>query len=262
MSDYTKDGVLHCGTCNKPKEKILTVLGKDIHIDKMCDCEKAEEENYKVRIEEQRAKDEKARRQEIIERNRKKCFESQEQMNYTFDNDDNKNEISKIAKNYADKFEELNGLGLLLYGSVGTGKTFSACCIANALIDKGYKVLVTNFPKIANELQSTFEKQEYIDKLVGFDLLVIDDLASERRTEYMDEMVTNVIDSRYRNGKPVIITTNLKAEDMVSSGDVNRQRIYSRLYEMCYPYETKGEDRRKNKRKNIKEKYKGVLEND
>lgn len=252
MSDYKKDGVLYCGTCNKPKEKKMSVLGKDIFIGQMCDCEKAEEEKHKARIEEQRAKDEKARRQEIIECNRKKCFESQEQMNYTFDNDDKKNEISKIAKNYADKFEELNNTGLVLYGSVGTGKTYSACCIANALIDKGYKVLVTNFPKIANELQSTFEKQEYIDRLVGFDLLVIDDLASERRTEYMDEMVTNVIDSMYRNGKPVIITTNLTADEMVYSEDVNRQRIYSRLYEMCVFYEVKGDDRRKSKQKDFK----------
>ena len=251
MSDYKKDGVLHCGTCNKPKEKKMSVLGKDVFVRQMCDCEKAEEENRKARIEEQRAKDENARRQEIIERNRKRCFESQEQMNYTFDNDDKINEISKIAKNYAEKFETINA-GLVFYGSVGTGKTFSACCIANALIDKGYKVLVTNFPKIVNELQSTFEKQEYIDNLVGFDLLVIDDLASERRTEYMDEMVTNVIDSRYRNGKPVIITTNLTADDMVYSEDVNRQRIYSRLYEMCVFYEVKGDDRRKSKQKDFK----------
>ena len=251
MSDYKKDGVLHCGTCNKPKEKKMSVLGKDVFVRQMCDCEKAEEENRKARIEEQRAKDENARRQEIIERNRKRCFESQEQMNYTFDNDDKINEISKIAKNYAEKFETINA-GLVFYGSVGTGKTFSACCIANALIDKGYKVLVTNFPKIVNELQSTFEKQEYIDNLVGFDLLVIDDLASERRTEYMDEMVTNVIDSRYRNGKTVIITTNLTADEMVYSEDVNRQRIYSRLYEMCVFYEVKGDDRRKNKQKDFK----------
>lgn len=261
MDDYTKDGVLHCGTCNKPKERILTVLGKDIHIDKMCDCENAEYEKRQAELEKQHAHDEKIKRQKMIEKNRDKCFESEEQKEYTFANDDKANDISQVAKNYVDNFEELNGLGLLLYGSVGTGKTFSACCIANALIDKGYTCLVTNFPKIVNELQGTFEKQEYIDKLVGFDILVIDDLASERRTEFMDEMVTNIIDSRYRNKKPVIITTNLKAGDMVSSDDVNRQRIYSRLYEMCYPYETKGEDRRKNKRKNIKEKYKGVLEN-
>ena len=86
----------------------------------------------------------------------------------------------------------------------------------------------------------------------GLYLLVIDDLASERRTEYMDEMVTNVIDSRYRNGKPVIITTNLTADEMVYSEDVNRQRIYSRLYEMCVFYEVKGDDRRKSKQKDFK----------
>ena len=261
MSDYTKDGVLHCGECNEPKERLFELLGKTIHVHKMCKCEREKEYEREKRIQEQRAKEEEVIRLEKIERSRQKCFESKEQMGYTFESDDKTNEVTKVAKNYVDNFEKID-TGLLLYGSVGTGKTFSACCIANALIEKGYTVLVTNFPKIVNELQGTFNKQPYIDKLVDYDLLIIDDLASERRTEYMDEMVTNIIDSRYRANKPVVITTNLTSEDMVSSNDINRQRIYSRLYEMCYPYEVKGEDRRKGKRISIKEKYKGVLEND
>ena len=246
MKDFKKNGVTYCGKCKEPKEKILYVGDKTIRPHCMCKCEREE-------VKKREAEEQKLKQYERIQRNRQICFESEEQMTATFENDDGINEISKIAKNYADKFEELNNTGLVFYGSVGTGKTFSACCIANALIDKGYKVLVTNFPKIVNELHDTFKKQEYIDRLVSFDLLIIDDLASERRTEYMDEMVTNVIDSRYRNGKPVIITTNLTAQEMEYTEDVNRQRVYSRLYEMCMFYEVKGTDRRVNKQEQFKD---------
>lgn len=250
MKDYTKDGITYCGKCNEPKEKILLDgYGATIKPHIMCKCEREEEEARKSEEERRRFKEE-------IERSRQVCFESKEQMKFTFEKDDKSNEISKIAKNYADKFEELKNTGLVFYGTVGTGKTFSACCIANELIDRGYTCLVTTFPKIVNEMQSTFNKQEYIDRLIDFDLLIIDDLASERRTEYMDEMVMNVIDSRYRNGKPVIITTNLTAEEMEYTEDMNRKRIYSRLYEMCIFYEVKGNDRRMSKQK----EYKKILE--
>lgn len=249
MKDFTKDGITYCGKCKEPKEKILYIGNKTIKPHCMCKCER--EKAKKREAEELKIKNLKK-----IEQNRNICFESPEQMAFTFESDDKLNELSTIARNYVDKFEELNNTGLVLYGSVGTGKTFIACCIANALIDKGYTCLITNFPKIVNELQGTFEKQKYIDRLVEFDLLIIDDLASERKTEFMNEMVTNVIDSRYRNGKPVIITTNLTAQEMEYSEDVNRQRIYSRLYEMCMFYQVKGKDRRVNKQV----EYKNILE--
>ena len=254
MKDYTKDGVTYCGKCNEPKEKILYVGDKSLRPHLMCKCEREAKQK-------QEAEDKKIQALAKIDKNRQICFESEEQMKFTFASDDQTNEISKVAINYADKFKELNNVGLVFYGSVGTGKTFSACCIANALIDKGYFCKVTTFPKIVNELHDTFKKQEYIDNLISYDLLVIDDLASERRSEYMDEMVTNIIDSRYRNGKPVIITTNLTAEEMVYSEDINRQRIYSRLYEMCIFYEVKGNDRRIKKQKEF-EKILGGLKND
>ena len=91
------------------------------------------------------------------------------------------------------------------------------------------------------------EKQQYIDGLKRFDLLIIDDLASERDTEYMGEIVQNIIDSRYRSGLPLIITTNLTAEELKHPAEIRKQRIYSRLFEMCVPVEVKGYDRRKKK---------------
>ena len=253
MTDFTKDGILHCGECKQPKEKIIQFGDKTLRPRILCKCELEE----KQRREEQ---EKEWARLDRIDRLREYCFDDKELKGCTFDNADD-SEVIKVAKNYAEKFEELNNTGLLLYGSVGTGKTYSACCIANALLDKGYSCYVTTFPKIVNKIQSTFDKQEYIDHLVSFDLLIIDDLASERNTEYMNEIVTNVIDSRYRTNKPIVITTNLTADEMKNPTDIAQQRIQSRIMEMCYPFEVKGTDRRRNARKTITEKYKGVLEN-
>ena len=122
--------------------------------------------------------------------------------------------------------------------ALGTG-------IASELIDKGYKCLMTNFPRIINEVSGLYEgKQAYIDGLNRYELLVIDDMAIERDTEYVAEIVHNIIDSRYRAGLPLIITTNLTVEEFAHPKDVRKARIYSRLKEMCVPIPLVGRDRR------------------
>jgi len=66
----------------------------------------------------------------------------------------------------------------------------------------------------------------------------------------MGEIIQNIIDSRYRAGLPLIITTNLTSEELKKPAEIRKQRIYSRLYEMCYPVEVTGNDRRKKKLRN------------
>ena len=66
-------------------------------------------------------------------------------------------------------------------------------------------------------------------------LLIIDDFGMERGTEYGLEQVYNVIDSRYRSGKPLIVTTNLTLDSLQNPQDTAHARIYDRLLEMC-PY--------------------------
>ena len=134
----------------------------------------------------------------------------------------------------------------MIFGGVGTGKTFITACIANALMEKGRPCLVTNFPRIVNSLQNDFDhRQEKIDRLNDCDLLVIDDFAVERQSEYVQEIIYTVIDSRYRMKCPLIITTNLTAQEIANATDVRKDRIYSRLKEMTIPIEAKGVDRRR-----------------
>lgn len=132
--------------------------------------------------------------------------------------------------------------GLLFWGNVGTGKTFAAACIANALIDNGVPALVTSFPRILN---SGWDKTEIIGQMKEFPLLVIDDLGVERSSEYALEIVQMVVDERYKSGMPLIVTTNLTRQELESPKDMRFSRIYDRVLEMCVPVYFDGPSRRK-----------------
>ena len=255
--DYVKDGLWYCGKCNTPKQCAVNFLGVVKFPFCLCKCEKEKRdlaEREVKRLEELRR----------ISETRKLGFPDDEMATWTFDKDDGASpELMKIARNYVANFGKMQqrNKGLLLFGSVGTGKTFAACCIANALIDKGYSALVTNFARLANTLQGLREdRQDYIDKLNAVNLLVIDDLAAERQTEYMQETVFNIIDARYRSGRPLIITTNLTADELKNPADISRKRIYSRLFEVCIPFEVKGIDRRAESLKREYGEFRGLLE--
>lgn len=240
--DYMEDGILHCWKCHKPKEVIVPFPWGDMKCAAKCDCEmeflKREEEARQLRL-----------KAEKVERLRAKGFHDPALRAVRFSMDDGSSpEAMKKMRAYANKWQKMRdeNRGLLLYGTVGTGKTFAAACIANELIEKNVPCIMTSFPRIINALQGTFEnRQQYLDDLNDCDLLVIDDFAVERQTEYVQEIIYEVIDSRYKVGYPLIITTNLTAQELKNPGDVSKTRIYSRLLEMCHPVEFKGADRRR-----------------
>ena len=108
---------------------------------------------------------------------------------------------------------------------------------ANALLDRDVPVLMTNFPSILNRLTGVFaeDRAAFIASLDDYSLLVIDDLGVERNTEYVMEQMFTVIDSRYRSKKPLIVTTNLKLEEIKNPPDLAHARIYDRILERCAP---------------------------
>ena len=254
--DYIVDGLLYCGKCNTPKQCRVEWLGKIRTPMCLCKCETEKRDAEKAEYE-------RRERMMRIEAMRRTGFPESEMHRWTFAEDDKQNpKTSKVALNYADNFEMMlqRGKGLLLYGPVGTGKSYHAACIVNALIDKGYPCLMTNFSRLVNTIQGMYDgKQKYIDGLNKFDLLVIDDLSAERDTEYMNEIVFNIIDSRYRAGLPLIVTTNLTADEIKNPADIKKQRTFSRLLEMTIPVEVNGVDRRRNKLKTDFEEFADVL---
>lgn len=235
-----EQGNLRCTTCNKVSmKKISSPFFSTIrYVPCICDCDKA---NYI-------SPEELAQREEI-EKQRDLCFCGMERLKgCTFANDDMRNPaLCNSMKKYVDNFPKYKetGQGLLLYGSVGTGKTYYAAAIANALIDQGYSVQATNFGRITNALQGQWGgRQSFIDKLTRNALLIIDDLGAERRTEYMQEIVYNVIDERYNSGLPFIITSNLSLDEIKNASEINLKRIYDRILEKCHPVKIEGVSRR------------------
>ena len=252
-ADYMENGLLYCGKCHTPKEFCGNFLGMVKVVPCLCRC-RADE----LAAEEQQRKAEKQR--ERIMLNRRASFLESDMQHWNFAADDGADpRIMRAAKSYVANFTQFQeqGKGLLLYGGVGTGKTFAAACIANALIDTGRTCLMTNFARVLNTLWSIEEKQAYIDSFNQFDLLVLDDLGAERRSEYAQEQVFNVIDGRYRSGLPLIITTNLGIDKIKKPDTVGNARIYDRVLEMCHPIELSGQSRR---RKKVAEEFKSMNE--
>jgi DNA replication protein DnaC len=120
---------------------------------------------------------------------------------------------------------------------VGTGKSFIAGCIANALLDKGVPVIMTNFARLLNKLTDMYagDRNEYIDSFKRYPLMIIDDLGIERNSEFAREQVFSIIDSRYRSQLPMIVTTNLSLKKLKNPEDMARARIYERVLERCMP---------------------------
>ena len=228
------DGLLYCSKCNGKRQSRVIFLGKERIMPCACQC-------VIERIENEKRQNEAVERGRLVQVLRQEAFPSPNMQNWTFANDDGANTaISNVAE-----FRK-RGKGLLLFGNVGTGKSFIAACIANAVIDKAIPVLMSSFPRIANTVQGmASDRQAYYDSFQRYPLLVLDDLAAERKTEYMQEIVYNVINARCESGLPMIVTTNLTAEDIKNPTDETNKRIFSRLLDCCHPIEVKGNNRRK-----------------
>lgn len=232
------DGVYRCRVCQKPTRTTINMDGRIMNPSVSCDCDKAAEIARKER-----------ERLEEIDRKRRICFNQAAMRSWSFEHDDRSNsQLSNAMRKYAENFPDFlkKGKGLLLYGPVGTGKSFFAACIANRIIDNGYTAKMTNFATLTNDLQGMNEgRNQYIEDLNRYSLLIIDDLGAERKSEYMQEMVFNIVDSRYRSGLPMIITTNLSGEEIKKPENIGYARIYDRLMGCCLPQEITGPSRRK-----------------
>ena len=206
--DYFDDeGFLCCGNCHERKQMDVTLpavpsIGRDaktIRVGCLCKCgqEKADAE---------KADRERREFEQRMGRLRRDGITDPAYLQYTFAQDDQRNpKVSDVCRRYVENWEEMKAqnIGILFYGDVGTGKSFLACAIANALLERLVSVSVTNFPRILNSLQGSFddERQKRIDRLQHYSLLVIDDLGVERDTSYSVEQVYNVVDTRARSGK-------------------------------------------------------------
>ena len=196
--DYEQDGLRYCGKCHTPKQTRQNLFGKEITVGCMCACAKQKYDQE----EKARKKQEEADR---IMRLRSVGISSQTFRDASFAADDGKNpKPMDTLRRYVEKWEDMQreNIGLLLYGDVGTGKSYGAACIANRLIEQSIPACMINLSTVLNSMGGfqSEEKNTYISDLMRYPLLILDDFGMERQTEYALEQVFNVIDARYRSG--------------------------------------------------------------
>lgn len=183
---------------------------------------------------------------------------------YRFEADNGTVPQLEQAKRYVAHWEEMReqDLGLLFWGRPGNGKTFAAGCVANALLESedlhAPSVRMTTFGTILNQLpgMTAQDKEWYLDGFRTCDLLILDDFGMERRTEYAQEQVFNIIDGRYVSRKPLIVTTNLSLNELKHPEGLVQQRIFDRVLEMCVPVCFDGESLRRDKAREKMQLYK------
>ncbi len=240
--DYTgTDGLLYCGKCHTPKQFRLDVPSMNGLLPQLCQCQQE-------RLEREAAEQETRRHLQAVADLKRRGFIDSAMRGWTFANDNGRCPQMKYAHSYVEHWSDMKAenIGYLLWGGVGTGKSYMAGCIASALMEMEISVCMTSFATVLNDLSASYEgRNKYIERLCCPQLLIIDDFGMERGTEYGLEQVYNVIDSRYRSKKPLIVTTNLSLRDLQNPQDMPHARIYDRLLEMCVPIRFTGESFRK-----------------
>jgi DNA replication protein DnaC len=138
------------------------------------------------------------------------------------------------------------GRSLWLHGGAGTGKTALAMIVSKAAIEAGRTVAIYSCPRLLAVIRESIDAGgvlDFLDRLAGADLLHIDDLGAERRTEWVLEQLYSIINTRYEEQRATLVTSNLDHDEL--SAQLG-ERIVSRLEGMCgEPLPFLGEDARR-----------------
>lgn len=241
---YTgKDGLNRCVKCGKKLETMVRWPGYSElqKVNCVCDCGKAWSDEVRAAID-------RATAEEKMAEQRAEAFGGLElaraMTGITFDKDrDPGRESSKHARIYVEKFPAVRRW-LYYFGPPGTGKTWTAACIANALLEKGFTVRMATPQQL--EAESWTDKGERFKRYLAYDLFILDDLGTERKTEYSYELIFRLIDDRAKAKKPMVITSNITAMQLSNMEDLKNRRISSRIMGMSGDawYEFKGVDKR------------------
>jgi len=156
------------------------------------------------------------------------------------------NEVRAYVDDLDARLEE--GRGLWLFGDTGTGKTTLAMLISKAALEAGRTVAIYSLPKLLARIRRTYDSEpggdsylSFFERLTSVDLLHVDDLGAEKRSDWVLEQLYALVNERYEAQRSVLLTTNLphiELEEQIGP------RTVSRLTQMCDEIEVRGDDRR------------------
>jgi DNA replication protein DnaC len=140
---------------------------------------------------------------------------------------------------YVDHLDDrlADGAGLWLSGDVGTGKTTLAMLVSAAAVDAGRSVAIYSLPRLLARIRRTYDADatedsylSFFERLTSVDLLHIDDLGAEKRSDWVLEQLYAIVDERYQSRRAMVVTTNLDEEALEEQIGA---RTVSRLVEIC-----------------------------
>ena len=134
-------------------------------------------------------------------------------------------------------------------GDVGTGKTTLAMLVSKAAVEAGRTVAIYSLPRLLARIRRTYDAEageqsysEFFERLTAVDLLHIDDLGAEKRSDWVLEQLYAIVNERYEAQRSMVVTTNL---DQAALEEQIGPRTVSRLVEICGdPLPLFGEDMR------------------
>jgi DNA replication protein DnaC len=138
------------------------------------------------------------------------------------------------------------GRGLWLEGDPGTGKTTLAMLVSKAAIEAHRTTAIYSLPRLMGVLRESIDSEEgllgLLDRLATVDLLHLDDLGAEHRTDWVLEQLYSIVNTRYEEQRSIILTTNATEQELAEQLGA---RTVSRLVEICgVPLPLFGHDRR------------------
>jgi DNA replication protein DnaC len=147
--------------------------------------------------------------------------------------------VTGVVREYVDDLDQNleAGRGLWLMGDVGTGKTSLAMLVSKQALEAGRSVAIYSLPRLLARIRRTYDAEageqsylEFFGRLTSVDLLHIDDLGAEKRSDWVLEQLYALVDERYESRQSIVVTTNL---DQASLEEQIGARTVSRLVEIC-----------------------------
>lgn len=244
-----EDGLIHCHICGTRKQYVLDFAGQKTVVPVMCACRKAEVQKEEKQRTLAATETSRARREEFF----RNTFPTDELKKHTF-SPDTESDSKQIAamRRYVQNFTRYSetGQGLLMWGDTGSGKTYAASCIVNALTAQNIPCRFITLRDAEAIARSGYEGTESLLKdLSARRLVVLDEFETNIQSEYVNNLVYSIVNTCYNASIPLIVTTNATLDEIKNPRNQRDRRVCERILEKCFPVNFTGNYRRANLRR-------------